>query len=266
VVQTAEYVEVEFSTGETVQGQVVSSTPTADLALVQVARVPRGAAVATLGDSDRVRVGDEVFVVGAPLGVSYTLTVGHLSGRRTAGTLYDGFLLGEFLQTDAAINPGNSGGPMFNMNSEVVGIVSYVLSESGGWAGLGFAVSTNSARKLLLERPPFWTGVEGYLLRGDMAKVFNLPQEVGVLVLRVADRSPAAQFGLRGGSMEANIGGEPLLVGGDIILRVMNIPVSAAGLLDIRERLSNLKAGDTATLTILRGGQQVELRGLVPAP
>jgi serine protease Do len=108
--------------------------------------------------------------------------------------------------------------------------------------------------------------MEGYFLRGDLARVFNLPQATGILVQRVAANSPGAQMGLQGGSVEAVIAGEPMLVGGDIILRVMDIPVSDASLLTIRERIASLKPGETATITILRGGQHVELKAVVPGP
>jgi S1-C subfamily serine protease len=266
VVQAADRVGVEFVDGEIVEAQVLSSVPGADIALLQLTRAPRQTAPAPLGDSDQMRVGDQIFVVGAPLGISYTLTVGHLSGRRAASKLYDDFALAELLQTDAAINPGNSGGPMFNMNGEVVGIVSHVLSETGGWEGLGFAVSSNVARRLLLERRPFWTGIEGILLKGELAGIFNLPQPMGILVQRVAGNSPAARLGLQGGSVEALIAGQPILVGGDIILRVQDIPFSEAALLTIRETLTRLEPGATVTITILRGGQRMELTAVVPRP
>jgi S1-C subfamily serine protease len=266
VAQAADRIAVEFADGEVIEARVLSSLPAADIALLQLAHPPAQPVTAPLGDSDQARVGDQVFVVGAPLGISYTLTVGHVSGRRAAGVMYDDFSLGEFLQTDAAINPGNSGGPMFNMNGEVLGIVSHVLSESGGWDGLGFAVASNVARKLLLDRRPFWSGIEGYLLKGDLAGIFNLPQPMGILVQRVAENSPGAQLGLRGGTLEAVVADQSILVGGDIILRVEDIPVSDANLLAIREKLAGLSPGSAVTIIVLRGGGQVKLTAVVPRP
>src|SRR2546425_4394424 len=112
VVQTADTIEVEFLTGEKLKARVVSSEPTADVALLQLERPPRGPFVVKLGDSDAVEVGEQVFVVGAPLGVSHTLTVGYISGRRKPNATFSGMSRAEYFQTDAAVNQGNSGGPM----------------------------------------------------------------------------------------------------------------------------------------------------------
>src|SRR5213594_2348540 len=126
VVQTADDIEVEFLTGEKIRAKVVSSEPTADVALVQLEKPPRAPFVVKIGDSDAVDVGEQVFVVGAPLGVSHTLTVGFISGRRKPNATFSGMSRVEYFQTDAAVNQGNSGGPMFNMQGEVIGIVSYI--------------------------------------------------------------------------------------------------------------------------------------------
>nr|MBI3613836.1 trypsin-like peptidase domain-containing protein [Nitrospirota bacterium] len=176
LVQTADEVTAHFQTGEVVKAQVVTSEPSADVALLQLERVPPHTEVARLGNSDAAEVGDQVFVVGAPLGLGHTLTVGHISARHKPKTMYGGLAQAEFFQTDAAINQGNSGGPMFNMAGEVIGIVSHIISKSGGFEGLGFVVTSSVARRVLLEKNPYWSGVEGFLLSGDLAKVFNLPQ------------------------------------------------------------------------------------------
>ncbi len=192
VVQTSNFVEVKFLDGTSVQAQVVSSVVPADIALLQLSELPKEAAVARLGDSDKVEVGEKIFVVGAPYGIGHTLTVGHVSARHapnTLNTVMDGLELGEFFQTDAAINTGNSGGPMFNMNGEVIGIVSYILSKSGGFEGLGFAVTSNKARDMMLQAPSFWSGMEGYRLSGDLTRIFNVPQRTGILVQRAQLRS-----------------------------------------------------------------------------
>ena len=203
--------------------------------------------VAPLGDSDKVEVGDEVFVVGAPYGLSRTLTAGHISGRHSSDNKTIDAALMEFLQTDAAINQGNSGGPMFNMNGEVIGIVTRILSKSGGSEGLGFAATSKMARQLLLDQKPFWSGVEGFLLRGDLAKALNVPQPAGLLVQRVAEGSPAARAGVLAGSMRANIDGENLLLGGDIVLEVNGLPYeeSDESYRRIYASLTKLKVGDS---------------------
>ena len=186
--------------------------------------VPAGAAVARLGDSDRAEVGDQVFVVGAPLGIGRTLTVGHLSARRTMNATSGGVVSRELFQTDAAINQGNSGGPLFDLNGNVIGVVSYIMSRSGGSDGLGFVVTSNTARRLLLDERTVWSGLDGYLLAGDLARAFNLPTERGaLLVQRVAAGSPAERLGLRGGTMPVAFGQETILLGGDVILAVEGI-------------------------------------------
>jgi S1-C subfamily serine protease len=266
VVQTADEIKIQFQDGKTVAARVLTSDPAADVALLQINQVPSDVEVARLGDSDEVEVGDQIFVVGAPVGMGHTLTVGHVSARRKPNTMYGGMSRAEFFQTDAAINQGNSGGPMFNMTGEVVGIVSHIISKSGGFEGLGFVVTSNLARRLLLEQHPFWSGVESFMLSGDLARVFNLPQSAGMLVQRVASHSPAAELGLRPGTMTAVIEGDPMLVGGDIILEVQGVPVTSdgAGYVVIRDRLTSLRQGETITVIVWRNGQKEELTAKRP--
>lgn len=260
LVQTADAIDVYFSGGEPVPAKVISSDPVADVALLRLSRVPTEARLARLADSDQVAVGDEVFVVGAPLGISHTLTVGHLSARRAPAAM-SGLSTAELFQTDAAINRGNSGGPMFDMRGEVIGIVSHMISRSGGFEGLGFAVTANAARELLLERDAFWSGLSSYMLEGRMAEVFNLPQAEGLLVQQVAQGSPAERLGLCGGDLRATIGQEQLVVGGDVILSVQGIPVERRSVARIRERLSQLEPSESLELRIFRSGELLDLSG-----
>ena len=266
VVQTADEITVQFKNGEMSKATVLASDPAADVALLQLAQVPAGVAVARFADSDEAEVGDEVFVVGAPLGMSHTLTVGHISARRKPNTMFGDMSRSEFFQTDAAINQGNSGGPMFNLDGQVVGVVSHIMSKSGGFEGLGFVVTSNLARRLLLHRNQFWSGVESFMLSGDLARVFNLPQNAGMLVQRVALNSPAAQLGLKAGTMAAVIEGDPLIAGGDVILEVQGIPITddGAGYLVIRDRLSRLRSGDAITVVVWRHGRKETLTAKRP--
>ncbi len=174
VVQTVDEITVEFLDGHVSAARVVGSEPEADRALLELQTPPPGMQAAALGDSDAVEVGDQVCIVGAPYGIGHTRTVGHISARHKPNTVYSGMSLAEFLQTDAAINQGNSGGPMFSLRGEIVGIVSHIISKSGGFAGLGFVVTSNMARHLLLERRSFWSGVDGYVLTGELGRVLNL--------------------------------------------------------------------------------------------
>jgi serine protease Do len=255
---------VQFSGGENLAARVVASEPAADVALLKLeGPLPAGAVVAKLGDSDRVEVGDQIFVVGAPHELTYTLSVGYISARRPLNKLYSGLSSTEFFQTDAAINQGSSGGPMFNMAGEVVGIVSAILSKSGGSEGLGFAATSNMARRLLLDQRSFWGGLSGVLLAGDLARIFNVPPPgVGMLLQHVARASPAAAIGLQGGSMRATIEGEDLVLGGDIVLAVQGIPLEIGNYQTIRATLSRLQPGETIRVRILRNGEQFELKAV----
>lgn len=268
VVQTADNLRVHFMDGEVRPARVVASEPTADVALLKVDKIPANSVIATFGDSDLVEVGDEVFVVGAPAGMSYSMTAGHISARRKVNQLHGGMVRAEFFQTDAAINQGNSGGPMFNQAGEVIGIASYIISKSGGSEGLGFVVTSNMARRLLLERNPFWSGIDGFLLVGPMAEIFNLPQNAGVLIQRVAKQSPAARLGLRPGTIPAVIDGQSLLLGGDIILEAQGIPIVGEGISYriIRDRISQLKPGESISVIVLRGGEKRTLSITIPDP
>jgi S1-C subfamily serine protease len=266
VVHDKDEITVEFQNGETAAARVVASEPDADISLIQLERVPPGVAVARPGDSDTVRVGDQVVVVGAPYGLTYALSVGWISARWAPNTVYRAMPLAEFFQTDAVINTGNSGGPMFNMAGEAIGIVSHNISKSGGSEGLGFVVTMNTARELLLKMPAFWSGLTGQLLREAQADVLNVPGRVlGYLVKTVARNSPADALGLRGGTSSATIAGEPLVVGGDIMLSLDGIPVNGIGdLVKIRERLRRLQPGEEFTVVVLRSGRVLELAGRAP--
>jgi serine protease Do len=261
VVQAANRVAVEFISGEVVDATVVASDPPADVALLQLEQVPTGAVSAELGDSDRAQVADQVFVVGAPYGFSHSLTVGYISARRHPNEGDHELSPAELFQTDAAVNEGNSGGPMFNLAGQVIGIVSYILTQSGGFEGIGFAITSNTARRLLLQQPAFWSGLNSYTLSGELAALLNVPQGAGVLVLQVAEGSPAAHLGLRGGTTQVQIGEARLTLGGDIILEVMGIAIrtDTDNYRRIRKRLLALKQGETVTVKVLRAGRIVEL-------
>jgi serine protease Do len=263
VVQLADAVSVEFPGSAPVGARVLTSDPAADVALLQLDSVPAGVTPVKLGDSDRAEVGDPVFVIGAPFGISRTLTVGHLSARRSPHEAMGSLAMAELFQTDAAINRGNSGGPLFNMDGEVIGVVSHIVSNSGGSEGLGFAVTSNMARQMLFERPTLWSGLEGYLLSDDLARAFNLPATAGLLVQRVADGSPAQRLGIRGGSLPMHLGDESLLLGGDVILAVAGVELSGpAAREQIRRRLVSIRgSGSPLQVTVWRGGETVQLIG-----
>jgi len=263
VVQTLDEISVEFLGGETVRARVIASEPAADLSLLQLDRVPPGAVVAAMADSSIVRVGDRVIVVGAPYGgLSHALSVGHISARWPANTVYPSMPLAEFFQTDAVINTGNSGGPMFDMKGSVIGIVSHNISNSGGSESLGFVVTLNTARQLPLEKKSFWSGTEGLFLTDELADLLNVPnRQTGMIIRSVAKASPADEIGLRGATMIVTIAGQQVPLGGDILLSVLGMPFSPANAPRIRDALSRLAPGAPISVTILRAGAVLELTG-----
>jgi S1-C subfamily serine protease len=269
VVQVADEVSVRYVNGEVVTAKILASDPGSDVALIKAASVPAGIIPAVLGDSDAANVGDSVFVVGAPYGIAHSLTVGHVSARRTPSQLFGGFEKVELLQTDAAINQGNSGGPLFNMQGEVIGIVSHILSTTGGFQGMGFVVTSNLAKKVLLDEPTGWNGLDGVLIEGSVARPLNLPQKAGILVERVAAGSPASAIGLQPGELKSNIAGRTLILGGDIILKIYGVRIGDTDFhTRIRERRRELRAEDTVEISVLRDGEIIQLsktvRSLVP--
>jgi len=270
MVQTADVASVEFPDGQEITARVVGSDVRSDVALLQLKQIPRGIAPATLGDSNKLEVGDQIFVIGAPYGISQTLTAGHLSGRHWLNRNDE--TSGEFLQTDAAVNGGSSGSPLFNSDGEVVGIVSRIMSRSGGSEGLAFATASNTAKRFLLDRPPFWSGIDGLLVTGDLAKALNLPQPAGFLVQRVGEGSIGSSLGLNPGTMRATIQGTDIILGGDVILSVNEIQITASSTADlVGERASDdcyqrifsnigaLKLGDNLIVKVLREGRVVTL-------
>jgi serine protease Do len=264
VVHAMDEISVEFLGGDTVKARVVASEPAADLSLLQLERVPTGAKSSPLANSDPIQVGDPVIIVGAPYGLSYSLSAGLISARWKPNTVYKTMPLAEFFQTTATINTGNSGGPMFSMNGEVLGIVSHNISKSGGSEGLGFVVTINTAKKLLLEKRSFWSGLEGQILTDQQADLLNLPPgSTGFVVKTIAKGSPAEAMGLRGATMVANLGGDQVPLGGDIILAVEGLKAEAANLAKVRELLASKPVGSPFKVTVLRAGKVLDLTGKV---
>jgi serine protease Do len=260
VVQTLENITVEFLGEEPVPARVIASEQWADTSILQVSVVPRDATVSQLADSDPVVVGDPVFLVGAPYGLSYSLSQGVVSARWAPNTVTRDFPLAEFFQTDAVINTGNSGGPMFTRSGDLIGIVSHNITKSGGSEGLGFVVTSNTVKKLLVERNRGWFGVDLMLVSGAMAQALNVPQSGGFLVKQVVKNSVAGRLGLRGGDRVAIVEGQELIVGGDILLSVQGLRfANAEDRAEVLKALETLKAGDDLRVTILRDDKVVEL-------
>ena len=161
---------------------------------------------------------------------------------------------------------------MFDMQGNVIGIVSSIMSHSGGSEGLAFATAANTAKHLLLERKPFWSGIDGLVVTGAIAKALNLPQPAGVLVQRIGGGSMGSQLGINPGTLRATIHGMDILLGGDVILSVNNIaiidPSSAQSLGSftsdenyekIYNSVATLKSGDPLVVTVFREGKVLKL-------
>jgi serine protease Do len=258
VVQSAELVEVEFIDGDIYEAEVISSNPQADVALIKISSKfeLKQKYVAKIGDSDKVEIGEDVFVLGAPRGYKQSLSRGILSGRYEPENLSNDFIKIQFLQTDASVNPGNSGGPMFNMKGEIIGIASRISTNSGGFEGIGFAMSSNVAEKLLMEEPTPWGGINSILISGDLAAALNVPQQSGLLIISVSTIGPGSLIGLQGGYIPANINGSEILIGGDVILKIGGVRITDNNsLFEIREQIKQTKLGKSIPISILRQGK-----------
>lgn len=221
VVEGAEHLMVKTHDGAYRAAELIYAEQSADIALLRLKMPSTELPHARLGDSDHLAVGQSVYVIGAPYGLEDSFTVGHISGFREFDRLYDGSILAEFIQTDAALNSGNSGGPVFNSQGEVIGISSRILSLSGGSEGLGFAVAINTAKQLLALEERAWMGLDAVYLPGELlAALFNLDVDGALLIQHVAKGSPADKAGLRAGTIPARIRGQDLLLGGDLIMEL----------------------------------------------
>ena len=265
VVRGASDIAVTLTDGTVHEATVRMGVDRADVALIKIIDAPEKLPYIPVSDSDRVKIGTELFVVGAPLGLQHSLSTGHLSARRVRGDDDDGFSV-EFLQTDAAVNLGNSGGPLFTAKGELIGVVSFIMSQSGGSNGLGFAVSSNSAKELLMSSPTIWLGLDLIPVSGDLARALNLPREAGLLVQSVTQGSLAAELGVVPSYLPVKIAENEFLIGGDIILSVggHDVYLTQKGRQRIADYLASLATGDLVELTVLRKGNIKKLSKVVP--
>ncbi len=257
VVEGAGEIIVGTHDGKLFPAELLFSEASADIALIRILPPVPELKHAKLGDSDRLAVGQRTYAMGSPYGLANSFSVGHISGFREFNRLYDGTILAEFIQTDAAINSGNSGGPLFNSKGEVIGIASRILSVSGGFQGLGFVVAVNTAKQVLALEDRAWVGIEGlFLNEEELALLLNLDLPGGLLIQRVAKGGPADKAGLRGGSLPARILGQDTLLGGDLILQFgTQETCHSECLVQAREHLTGL---DRISVKFLRGGKLME--------
>ena len=260
VVQTADEMTVELKDGRIYAAQVTSSVDYADLALIKLLSPPADLKPVKLGESSKATLGEKLIVIGTPFGIEQTLTVGYLSAKRTNDSPFSEAKI-EVLQSDAAINQGNSGGPVFNLKGEAIGIVSSILSTSGGNQGIGFAISIDTAKELLLNRPAFWTGLSYVPLRGELARALGSPSGFGLLVQKVARSSLGEKLGLQHSTVPIIYEDFPFFIGGDIIVKFNGVDIEPTLYSSKRffEELSSIKEGDDIRVTVSRHGKFVEL-------
>jgi len=212
VIDGADEIEVALTSGEECKAKVIGSDPATDIAVLRI-ESKKSPPVATLADSDKLEVGDLVLAMGNPFGVGQTVTLGLVSALGRGGFNISGYE--NFIQTDAAINPGNSGGPLLDVEGRVVGINTAIISPSGGFNGVGFAVPVNMARYVMERLIKDGQVSRGYLginmqpLTPELAKEFSLPDDSsGVLVGGVMPGSAAEKAGIKDGDLIVEVGGK----------------------------------------------------------
>jgi putative serine protease PepD len=270
VVADATNLEVTFSDDTTASASVVGTDPGNDVAIIRVDVSGQKLTVAPLGDSDAIHVGDPVLAIGEPFELEGTLTQGIVSA--TGRTFSEGQgtrPIRNMIQTDAAVNPGNSGGPLIDCHGEVVGINTALENPTGQSVnvGIAFAVSINTAKRSLpdmqagktVSHP--WLGIAGQNVTPALARDLNLSVQSGAYVTLVSAGSPAQQAGLRGAfssESQAQRSGSQPQSGGDVIVAVDGHDIT--GVDDLASYLdSQKKVGETVTLKVNRGGQEMTL-------
>lgn len=260
VIQLASDILVEFPDGQALRAQVIKISNESDIALIKTMKAPINPVVAKLADSDKVNIGDQIYIIGSPMGLYHSLSVGHISGRHIEQLDFSRAGKIEFFQTDAAINTGNSGGPMFNTNGEVIGIVSSILTKSGGFEGLGFVATSNIASFILKTEGYDWMGIDASYIDGKLAKILNIKQSAGFLIQSVAEKSPAYFMGLKGGFQKIIMDKKEILVGGDILLAANRFRFNnKKSLADFLTYFQGMKKGDVLKLEILRAGEVINM-------
>jgi S1-C subfamily serine protease len=261
VVADARQVEVTLHNRKKYKATVVGTDPPHDLAVIQI-KAP-DLVPAVLGDSRNLQVGQKVYAIGNPFGLSGTMTRGIVSSIRPVREP-NGAMIDEAIQTDAAINPGNSGGPLMNWHGEVIGINTMILSSVGQNAGIGFAIPINTAKAVLndlmtlgrVRRPAL--GVRTIPVSPELADEIGLPVDYGLLIIGVVSGGSADQAGLHAGTERAYLGNTPIMLGGDLIVAIDDEKIQDQD--DLTQMMNNHRAGDTVKVTIYRNKKKMDVQ------
>ena len=255
-------IEVKLSNKRTYKANVVGTDKVHDLALLQI-DAPNLQPV-ILSNSSELAVGEKVYAIGNPFGLSDTMTRGIISSIRSIRTA-DGAPIEDAIQTDAAINPGNSGGPLLNSRGEVIGINTMIASNGAEQSsGIGFAIPINTAKAVLadltrygrVKRPSL--GIVSYAIGPDLAEQMGLAADYGVLIQKVIPGGAAERAGLHGGSEQAYVGNTPIMLGGDLIIAIDGQQVTEPQ--DISAIMDKHQAGDTIAITVMRARRQMTVK------
>lgn len=265
VVENSEKIVVTFLDGRSYNAKIVGQDVFTDLAVIKVDVGAETLHPLPLGDSSKLRVGEQIAAIGNPFGLSGSMTSGIVSQMgRLLPSQDRGFQIPDIIQTDAAINPGNSGGPLLNMWGEVIGINTAIQSENGDFAGVGFAIPSRTVQKIvpaLIEEKEYhhpWVGISGRDMDLDLAQVLGVEDTTGFLVINVVEDGPAKKAGLRGFTEVKEIDGVRYQIGGDVILAVDGKVVRKID--DILIHLQREKSvGDQIVLQILRDGKVTDV-------
>ena len=261
VVGDANKATVTFLDGSQYNAEIIGTDKFTDIAVIKVSEKPRLLHPLQIGDSSQLRIGEQVAAIGNPFGLSGSMTSGIVSQMgRLLPSQDSGFSIPDVIQTDAAINPGNSGGPLLNLRGEVIGINTAIQSMSGEFSGVGFAIPSNTAIKIvpsLIEDGEYhhpWIGISGRDIDPDLARVLELKDAKGFLIITVVDGSPADKAGLKGMTATQVIDGKEYPADGDIIISVDDKEVRKIS--DILIHLQREKSvGDTMVLGVVRDGE-----------
>ena len=265
VVKNEDRVTVTFLDGESYIADVIGRDADLDIAVIKVESFNLTKMKPMLiGDSSTLNVGEKIIAIGNPFGLSGSMTSGIISQIGRLLPQDTGYSIPDVIQTDAAINPGNSGGPLINMKGEVVGINTAIQSTTGEFTGVGFAVPSNTLKKVvpvLIGEGEFhhpWMGISGTDVDPELAKFRGLESSKGFVVVSVIDGSPAEKAGMKGVSQTSEIDGREFPVNGDIIIEIDGKTVRKIS--DILIHLQREKhVGDEMIITVLRTGITIDL-------
>jgi S1-C subfamily serine protease len=255
-------IEVQLSNKHKYSAKVIGTDRSHDLALLQI-DAPNLQPV-TLADSAGLSVGQKVYAIGNPFGLAGTMTRGIISSIRSVRGA-EGAPIEDAIQTDAAINPGNSGGPLLNWHGEVIGINTMIASNGAEQSsGIGFAIPINTAKAVLADltrygkvrRPSL--GISSFAIGPDLAEQLGLAADYGVLIQKVIPGGAAERAGLHGGNEQAYLGNQPIMIGGDLIVAIDGQQVTDPQ--DISEIMDRHQAGDTVSVSIVRGRRQMTIK------